>query len=430
MTSREREHFIPLRKKQLLEILCALPGLTQAEQSQFRQLYRLLEATFHFEFHTRLEDLKDAYASFDPDADTQSVVSADAAELERQLGILFDKFVTLLDRANFTRMSRNDIRKALDSASDWGLNLNVDFDVFDRIELFSRGDRIGRRSKRNWRNRFQLEEVDVPIYRRLVLILRLRDHPLLGKKVDTQSVFIKIFKDIPKQDVEMLLPGTTVRMTIADRGKIVLPALSGLMITIWKIIKGALVLAAAGVYGTLAFLGLVGGTIGYGMRSFYGYQQTKQKYQLSLTQSLYYQNLDNNSGALCRLIDEAEEQECREAMLAYFFLWRQGSDAGWTGQQLDDAIESFLEQRVQVQVDFELSDAIDKLKRLQLVEPVAEDRLRAVPIDVALGALDRAWDGYFQYADQSTGAAVKQIARQAGPHLSNRDSVFQAERAG
>ncbi len=70
---------------------------------------------------------------------------------------------------------------------------------------------------------------------------------------------------------------------------------------------------------------MLGVTCGYGVRSFYGYLQTKQKYQLNLTESLYYQNLDNNAGVISRLLDEAEEQENREAVLAYTFC-----GASWT----------------------------------------------------------------------------------------------------
>ena len=69
------------------------------------------------------------------------------------------------------------------------------------------------------------------------------------------------------------------------------------------------------VVNLASVLGLVGGTIGYGIRSFYGYLNTKNKYQLSLTESLYYQNLDNNAGVFFRLLDEAEEQENCESML-------------------------------------------------------------------------------------------------------------------
>ncbi len=79
------------------------------------------------------------------------------------------------------------------------------------------------------------------------------------------------------------------------------------------------------------------------MRSFRGYLQTKERYQLSLTESLYYKNLDNNAGVLMRLIDEAEEQENREALLAYFFLRRELAPAGLAAEQLDRRIEAFLE---------------------------------------------------------------------------------------
>ena len=124
-------------------------------------------------------------------------------------------------------------------------------------------------------------------------------------------------------DLEMLLPGTRVQMSLVDRTKIVLPTLSGLSLTIWKLLTGAVAVAAGGMYDGLALCGLVGGSIGYGLRSFHGYLQTKQRYQLSLTESLYYQNLDNNAGVLMRLVDEAEEQENRETLLAWFFLWRE-----------------------------------------------------------------------------------------------------------
>src|SRR4051812_35779000 len=68
---RDREHFIPVRKTDLVELLCAAPGLEAADRDAFRRFCRRLDATLHCEYHQRLEDLKDAYALFDPDSDTQ-----------------------------------------------------------------------------------------------------------------------------------------------------------------------------------------------------------------------------------------------------------------------------------------------------------------------------------------------------------------------
>jgi hypothetical protein len=170
--------------------------------------------------------------------------------------------------------------------------------------------------------------------------------------------------------------------------------MSGLAVTVYKALKGALLAAAAGVYGILAVLGV---TCGYGVRSFYGYLQTKQKYQLNLTESLYYQNLDNNAGVISRLLDEAEEQENREALLAYFYLWRQPDCRGRTATELDRQIEQFLSAAVGRPVDFEVDDALAKLLRLGLVRRTADNRFLAVSLTEALRILDRAWDNYFSY---------------------------------
>jgi hypothetical protein len=165
---------------------------------------------------------------------------------------------------------------------------------------------------------------------------------------------------------------------------------------------------------------VLGVTCGYGVKSFYGYLQTKQKYQLNLTESLYYQNLDNNAGVMSRLLDEAEEQENREAVLAYYFLWRKldkrGStddELGWksraqqntfpaggfTAEELDQRIEQFLSECLGRAIDFEVDDALAKLLRMNLVRQLAGGRYVAVSLAEALKTLDTAWDNYFPYSN-------------------------------
>ena len=232
-----REHFIPIRKTDLIELLCADAQLPRADEDQFRRFCRGLVATLHCEYHARLEQLKDAYAYFDPDSDTEPLESPSEEERDRQIEQLFESFIALLERANFKRLSHDDLAAALLAASDWGINLEVNFDVFDRLEIFARGDVMGRRTRRRWRNLMRLEEVTVPVYQRLVVILRLRDHAKKTRFIDTDSVYIKIFKDIPKVDLEMLLPGTRVKLSLTDRSKIVLPTLSGVVLTAWKFLQ-------------------------------------------------------------------------------------------------------------------------------------------------------------------------------------------------
>ncbi|MGE3313634.1 MAG: TMEM143 family protein [Planctomycetaceae bacterium] len=398
----KREHYIPVRKSELVELLCRQPEFGESDRALFRQFCRLLDATLHFGYHAQLEELKEAYSGFDPDAENKPLVPRSPAEREGKLATLFDRFIELMERGNFIRLSREHISEALEAASDWGLNLAVDFNVFDRLEIFARGDTMGRRTRRGWRTFFKAEEVPVPVYQRLVLILRMRDVKNLGQVVDTESVYIKVFKEIPKLDLEMLLPGTHVRMSLFDRGRILLPTLSGVAMTLWKIVQGAVTIAVSGFYNSMAFLGLVGGTLGYGLKSFYGYLQTKQKYQLNLTQSLYYQNLDNNGGAICMLLNEAEEQEFREVVLAYYLLLVKGGPTGWLPSQLDRQIEQFLKDAAGLEIDFEIGDAVDKLCRFGLLEESAAPKLRVVSLRAALEALDQKWDNAFDYHQSRT----------------------------
>jgi hypothetical protein len=139
--------------------------------------------------------------------------------------------------------------------------------------------------------------------------------------------------------------------------------------------------------------------LGYGYKTWYSFQVSRQTYTLQLTQSLYYQNLDNNGGVMFRLLDEAEEEETREILLAYFYLWRHAGEEGWTAAELDDFVEAELEKRLGVQIDFEIDDAVSKLKRVGLVTET-DGRFHAVPMAAAQERLDDLWDRYARQGDE------------------------------
>ncbi len=373
------EAFIPLRIGELIERLAASGIFAEGEADDFRGVCRQLRALLQLDFRRVLEELKEIYAPFDPDSDTRAPHPLGVTETAALREVLFHKFDWLMARGNFLRVNSEQIDAAIADRSHWGINLAVNFQMFEQLAIYYRGDLSGTRFLRRLRSALRSEAVEVPIYQRLIVIFRLRSCPGVKRLLDTDDVYIKLFKDIPQLDLDMLLPGTQVKMSLVDRVRILLPTLSGLSIAVWKIVQGALLVAAAGFYTSLAFLGLIGGTLGYGVRSFFGYLNTKQKYQLNLTQSLYFQNLDNNCGALCRLVDEAEEQEAREAILAYYVLWRLAPEEGWSTAELDHRLERYLLRAAKRAVDFEIDDALAKLQRWSLIEPVADGRWRALP---------------------------------------------------
>ncbi len=296
----------------------------------------------------------------------------------------------------------------MNEVSDLGINMNVDMSIFERLEIFARGDSIATRHVRRWPKIWVKQELKLPVYQRLVVFVKPKPSKRLPAEVNTGNVFLKAFKDIPKADLEMLLPGARLQMPGFHRLKLGSSAVAGGAGVGYTIL--AKIMTATGL--ALLFespevlLGMAIGLFGYGYKQYAGYQSTRNIFHLRLTQSLYYQTIGNNLGVLFHLLDEAEEQECREALLAYYYLWRYAGTAGWKAPDLDDYVEMDLERLAKLKVDFEIGDALAKLERLQLVTKRG-DRYAAVPIDKALEALDYAWDNYFKYNNDAQVRAAK-----------------------
>ena len=404
-----QDHFIPLRPEELVRKLGDEPSVTIFEREQFRALCELVEATIHNEFRVRLARLKADYAIFNPDDDSSSPKPVSEsichqsqcrdelsdAQRSKRCRKLCEEFHSLLMRANYRRLPREEIEEAIQSPSQTGLRLQLNLKLFELLEIYVRGNCELARHTRSWRRLWQEKAATVPGYRRLAIIFRLRERSAEMGPLDTRSVVLKLFKDIPQEDIETLLPGANIRMGLFEQARIVVPTLSGVGLTVLKLLKGAAAVAFASIYGLIAFLSLVTGAIGYAVKSFYSYLQTREKHQLCLTRNLYYQNLDNNAGVIYHLLAEAEEQEFREIVLAWWLLWH-GGLGGATKEQLDEAAEDWLKRRCGISADFEIADALEKLARLGLAIQNS-GRWRAVGIEQALEALDRAWDKQFAY---------------------------------
>src|SRR5262249_17463082 len=136
----------------------------------------------------------------------------------------------------FKRLSKDDVEAAVEGgASDWGINMTVDWAVFERLELFSRGEGMVTRTKKHpiffWRK----VPKKVDSYQRLVLLVKLRPHKRLPEHIDTEDLFTKLFKDIPKLDLEMILPGTSLQMPIMQKSKLGLSVMGSLGYAIYSL---------------------------------------------------------------------------------------------------------------------------------------------------------------------------------------------------
>ncbi len=383
MASRnDSRSFIPVPTAELVRLLAEAPELPAGEGAAFRAVAAPLGEALHRGLRKRLEGLLAAYAPFDPDSDGANLYTASAAERQRGFNALMLDLNWMLGRAQFRHLGREELEPFLDEVSDFCPRMSVDFSVFDHLSVFVRGDAMQTRTLRNWKTLFLSREEEVPVFRRLVLVLKLRPGPRLAAGVSAEHVYLKLFKDIPRAGIGMLMPGAKVRINLFDRGKIGAGLLSGLGTMAWRLL---------GNLGEFlhnfenALFGVFAGVLGYGFKSYSDWQTTRQAYQLNLTESLYFQNLDSNAGVLARLLDEADQQQTRTALLAYYCLWRYHA-GGARPDELADSMGLFLDRYVGLPAICEPGEAAGRLRELGLAEE-ADGLLRAVPPARACEAL-------------------------------------------
>jgi len=120
---------------------------------------------------------------------------------------------------------------------------------------------------------------------------------------------------------------------------------------------------------------------------------------MELTDNIYHRNINNNSGIFDYLIGAAEEQECKEAFLAYHFL--RIAPAPPTADELARRAAEWLRKAFGVDVTFNVGEATKRLERLGLLA-TRGGRLFVSPLDAALVEPGRVWDGFFPRTPQIT----------------------------
>lgn len=398
----DRRHtFIPVRCCDLKTKLIQTLALDQQQRRDFKFLARRLQAIFHAEHLSAMLRLEDLYGPLDPDDDAIEITHLTQTQRDRRVDRLVDTFSSLLYSAHYKRLSQQEIENAVAMGSQWSAKLEVDFQLYDRLEIFARGYRVVEVSRRRWNKLYRKEVIEMPELQRLIMVFRLKPDEKRNGIFDPNKVYLKTFKNIPETDLEMLLPGAKIKLSMVDRGKIILPTVSGMAITIYKLIRGLIVLTlAVTVSAILAWIVFIGAVGGYIIKSILGYFRTKNNFEFGLTRSLYLKNLDNNSSVLFRILHEAEEQELMEAILCYMKLWdycrQQGCQDGLGEAQLDQLIEAWLFEQTQIDVDFEIHDALGKLARLGMIDVDSQGRWKPIPLEKSVISLDENWEKIFR----------------------------------
>ena len=406
------ERFIPFRKSDVVDM--CLQTLTPESQQSFKEFSQLLASLLHFEYHKQLEILKDNYAPFDPNSDTRSF-SPLSDEQKLYCQQTFAKtFTNVLNAANYEVITKQDLQDALNEESLFKVRLAVEFDDFAEVVFYRRGET----QKTETISQFfglKKQVITFTNYDRVAVFIRFKEaeHFKATCKLpfgfEPGSTIVKLFQNVPKADLEMLFPNSEVRMRKID--KVIIgasAAVGGVVVLVTKLGASILLLAALIAYWlglraedvTLTKQHFISFALGIGVfgsfifKEWSKFKNRKIKFMKALSDNLYFKNLDNNAGVFHTLIDAAEEEDCKEAILAYTFLLK--SEKGLSAEELDEQIEQWFVDNYQCELDFEIADALDKLVRLKLVE-YSKDRYTARSLKDAKSELDKRWDNLFDY---------------------------------
>lgn len=438
--------FIPFRRADVIE-LCLADGKLRGEQPEkFKTFCRILIAYYHYRFHSVLERMKDFFAPVNPDADFKKVPRPDREDCdEKKVNTFFGDFKHLLVKANFHELPHGAVLESFKKRTLINLDIDVAFDHFDEYLLYFRGYEKTR-AKRDVIPLVWSREVEFFMYRRIILLLKYKDEEYfkrLGAKTDQLEftpgrIYMFYFKNIPADDLEMIFPGIKIRMTLRDKLLIFLPAVWFGFNALVKIlpnlvILGALLLIGLGLSSYLEWFGmdenslpddmittmasaytimLVLGTFAY--KQYSSYKNKFLQFLNDVTQNLFFRKISVNAGVFQSLIDAAEEEECKEALLAYYFLLTSGEPLAKT--ELDQRVERWFKEKHGTDLNFDVEDALNKLagfkaegdteemrergiEERSLVFKDGDGRWRAQPLDRALAILDSIWDHFFDFYD-------------------------------
>lgn len=410
---RGREHFIPVTISALVDRLAEPSAWANGQSPAVRRFFHYLEHWRRQQYNADLQQVLRNYEAFSPDTDLLVTRQYSAGERRTMQKNLLEQITSILEAANYVRIDPSDIKLILTKESHYGLDLNIDFSVFEECLIYYRGATQRKDQRRNFRKFLRKEEFDVPIFQRLFVLFKLKDgeartkelmaernitrkeaekivtklRSVLPPEVKEENIYMKLFKNIPRSDLEMVFPNPQVRFRLFDKIKLGVTASGGLGMGAFGA-AGKLALFAS---NPIAAAGAVVGLGGVAARQAVNFMNQKQRYMVVLARNLYFHAMADNRSVLVTLADRAAEEDVKEDILLYSVLAKEPArDEHMI--VIDQAIEKYLSRVFGISVDFDLHDALSRLLGDGLVCRLPDGRLAAMSPSEGAKHLDAKWD--------------------------------------
>ncbi|NEQ68067.1 MAG: DUF3754 domain-containing protein [Symploca sp. SIO2D2] len=432
----DREAYIPYRRSDLIDLCISDGRLSIDQQTTFREFCDILSAYYHFQFHSYLETIKYNFEPFNPDPVTKVVHQPNPEEVQQMEAELIVAVTEVLERANYIPLTQEFLQRAFKVKSLIDLKTDIDFNEFEQIVFYYRGDITQTIKTKRW---FWHKEVELDILKQIFVFLRFKDATYFEEKdVDISKLkfipgkaYVYYYQNVPKPDLEFLFPNIKTSMTWKDRLLLGVPAIGAAIPLLLKVAPQMLLII--GVIGfltlgrpvdiaalradadtvkdlaplLLAVLSLLITLGGFSFQQYAKYQNKKIKFQKDVTDTLFFRNIASNTSALSTLIDFAEEEETKEILLVYYHLLT--SDRPLTPEELDAQVEEWMDEKFGTKIDFDIQGPLNNLANIRgdftqadhLVEdqPLLsldeQNRCRLLPLEQSKQVIDYVWDNAF-----------------------------------
>lgn len=410
---RRRERFIPITRFALLDRLTRKGAWHSSDAREARRFFRYLDYWRQQQYSSFILDLEQTYEPFSPDTDlllTRKFTPDERSEMQRRVT---DGMSYLLERANYERIEPTSVEMILTQESYYGLDLNVDMDAFEEILIFYRGASNKKHEKRLLRKFMRKQEFDVPIFQRLFILFKLkpaatRVRELMAKfnlsreeaerkvkhlrsglpgGITDGNIYMKLFKNIPRTDIEMVFPNTQVRFRLLDKLRLGVTAGGGLGLGIVGAAGKIALIATNPIAAATAAMGL--GAVGF--RQAMNFMNQKQRYMVVMAQNLYFHSMADNRGVMIKLAARAAEEDFKEEILLYTVLAKERVTRADL-PVIDASIEKFLGKEFGVLVNFDLDDALSRLMADGIVKERPDGSFETLSPMAAAQHIDAKWD--------------------------------------
>ena len=354
-----------------------------------------------------------------------------------------DEFVRVLTDANFIEVSHEEITKAFGERARVRVKIKAPVEDYRDVRMFRRGHHMETIEIPAWFG-LRRRPLEVMVYDDVVLMVATKPDGMNsadnrralssarrgGQKVRSGAVLFKYFRHIARADLKALFPNVRVVRSLFDHLMLGVPAILGGVPILIKLASTMTVLfLVAGFYlglsGTMQdndmeqALAALTGLLALGaflLRQWGNFHRQSLMHQKQLTDNVYYRNVNNNSGIFTYLIGEAEDQDWKEVLLAYYGLLTEAGPV--TREVLDARVEELLVRMIGISADFDVDHALSRLREYDFIVETG-GRLSAVPLSDALERLEREWKGLLRAA-HLTGLTLLPIAGADRYHALNR----------